>query len=202
MKQQFEDSSIGVQQRILWIDGVGGFLLVDRDEVTIGQAISQTCVDVRIVGDLSRQAAVIRRSEGDYVLQPLQATRLNDLPIERVQLLHDGDLIQFGSRVKLKFSKPNPLSGTARLDLLSFSRFKPHVDAILLLADSCILGTMPGSHVDCSNWSSELLLYHASEGWCFRLQGEVEVDGKIRSGRIPLSAGLRIRGEDFSLSVE
>ena len=130
----------GGEQRILWVDGVGGYLLIERDELLIGQAVSGSRADVSIVGDLSRQACTIRRSDSDYLLQPLQEMQIDDQPIVQTQLLRNASLLQLGNRVKVRFHKPNPLSATARLELASLHRFKPHVDAVLLLADSCIIG--------------------------------------------------------------
>lgn len=197
-----QESSPGKQQRILWIDGVGGFLLLDQDEVLIGQAVSRGAADVCIVGDLSRQAAAIRRSQGDYLLQPLQPTSVDGVAVDRAQLLQDGATIQFGGRVKLRFRRPNPLSATARLDLVSLNRFKPHVDGVLLLSESCVLGPQPGSHVECPTWSNELLLFRHAGEWYFRSLMEVNVDGEPMTGQIPMRAGMRMDGPDFSLSVE
>jgi hypothetical protein len=190
------------QRRILWIDAVGGFLCCDQEEIVVGQAAGSNEADLAIVGDLSRQAAAIRRNGGDYLLQPLQAMTINDRPVDRAQLLQDGQVLQMGRRVKVKFSKPNPLSATARLDLVSLNRWKPHVDGVLLLADSCVIGPNPGSHVLCPTWKQELLLFRLGDGWCFRTLSEVEVNGEKTRGQIPLVTGTRLRGDDFSLSVE
>jgi hypothetical protein len=189
-------------RRVLWIDGVGGYLCCDRNEVTIGQATGGDAVDVGIVGDLSRQAAVLRRSGGDYLLQPLQQMKLNDQPVERPQMLYDGARVQLGERVRIRFAKPNPLSATARLDLESLHRWKPNVDGVLLLADACVIGPNSGSHVLCSEWKDELLMFRHGKSWCFRSLAEVEVNGVKTRGQIPVVAGMRVRGEDFSLSVE
>lgn len=201
-RKELLESSAGVPRRVLWIDGVGGFLLIDRDETVLGQALSSTAVDVAIVGDLSRQAAAILRTEGDYLIQPLQPVQIDGQAVERPQLLRDGQTLQLGNRVKLRFSKSSPLSSTARLDLVSLHQFKPNVNGVLLLADSCILGPRPGSHVLCPNWKSELLLFRHASGWFFRTLDEVDVDGQTARGQIPLVAGMRMRGDDFSLSVE
>ena len=200
-KQMLSDT-VSAPRRVLWIDGVGGFLCCDRDEILIGQAINGSLADIGIVGDLSRQAAAIRRSGGDYLLQPLQQMWLNDAPVDRAQLLRDGAIMQLGRRVRVGFSKPNPLSATARLDLLSLNKWKPSVDGVLLLADSCVIGPNPGSHVKCPAWKNELLMFRHGDGWCFRTLAEVDVNGQKTQGQIPITAGMRIRGEDFSLSVE
>ncbi|MCA9181534.1 MAG: hypothetical protein KDA51_08770, partial [Planctomycetales bacterium] len=190
--QEFlSESSAGTQRRILWIDGVGGFLLVESDEVLIGQAIPGTPVDVAVVGDLSRRAAVLRRTGGDYLLQPFQQTCVDHQAIDRPQLLRNTAEIQLGSRVKLQFTKPSPLSATARLDMTSLNRFKPNVDGILLLSDSCIIGPNAGSHVLCPDWRSELLLFRQGSEWYFRSLVEVQVDGKPMQGQIPVTAGMR-----------
>ncbi len=74
-------NSVGqAKHAIMWIDGIGGYLLWDKPELVIGQAFSDGHADVGITGDLSRRAAVIRRMGSDYLLQPLQATCLNGKP--------------------------------------------------------------------------------------------------------------------------
>ena len=201
-KELLCETSPGARQRVLWIDGVGGFQLIEAEEALLGQAIPGSPVDIAVVGDLSRRAAAIRRSAGDYLLQPLQAMTLNGKIVDRPQLLADGDELQLGKCVKLGFHKPSPLSATARLSMLSLNRFKPSVDSVLLLADSCIIGPNPSSHVHCPNWKNELLLFRKGEGWVFRTLDEVEVNGVLTQGQIPMEPGMRIGGEDFSLSIE
>ena len=161
-------------------------------------------MDVAIVGDLSRQACAFRRSAGDYLLQPLQhaSITLDGCKIDRPQLLRNQSLIEIGKRVKLRFNKPSALSASARLDLVSLNRFKPHVDGVLLLADSLIIGPSPHSHVVCPGWKSDLLLFRHDDQWTFRTLEEVEVDGQRVQGQIAMRGGMRMRGEDFSLSVE
>lgn len=200
--EMLNDAPKADSSRILWVDGVGGFLLVDREEVVIGQATASSKADVAIVGDLSRQAAAIRRTESDYLLQPLQPTQVDGISIDRPLLLSEKATIQLGQRVQLEFSKPSPLSATACLKLTSMNRFKPNVDGILLLADSCIVGPNPGSHVACPSWGKELLLFRNGEDWYFRTLDEVLVNGAPDQGQILVKPGLRMQGEDFSLSIE
>ncbi len=187
---------------ILWIDGVGGYLLVDREHVTIGQAVANNAVDIGIVGDIRRQAGMLRRNGEDYLLHPLQATQLNQQALDRPQLLRHQDLIQFGQRVCVQFTKPNPLSATARLDLVSVGRFQPRVDAVLLLADACLIGAAAGCHIACPRWSHQLTLVRRQDGWFFRSPVALEVAGELQTGPIAATPGLRLSGDDFSLSIE
>ncbi|MBX3420800.1 MAG: hypothetical protein KF752_04505 [Pirellulaceae bacterium] len=189
-------------RRILWIDGVGGYLMLDKDDVLIGQATAGSSVDVGVVGDLSRQAAIVRRRDTDYLLQPLQDTRLNGNSIHSPQLLSTGDELQWSARVKIRFTKPHPLSATARLDVVSLHRFQPRVDGVLLLADSCILGPSASCHVRCPDWTQDLLMYRQGSDWYFRTVNEVDANGRAVKGQILISSGLRLRWDDCSLSIE
>lgn len=185
---------------ILWIDGVGGYLMLDRDDVLIGQAGSM--VDVAVVGDISRQAAVIRRRQSDYFIEPLQEMCVDQTLIAATHLLGADSLMQWGNRVKMRLVKPHPLSSTARLEMASLHRFQPRVDGVLLLADSCILGPNSSCHVRCPEWSQDLLMFRQSGQWFFRTVGEVDVNGSPQQGTILIKPGMRMRGSDFSLSIE
>ncbi len=197
-----DDSTAGRRHQIMWIDGVGGFLLCHQDDVMIGQATSVPTADLLIMGDLSRQAIAIRRTGSDYLLQPYQETRIEDVKTNRPQLLRHCQTIAVGTSVRLRFSKPSPLSSTARLDLVSHHRWKPAVDGVLLLADSCIFGPRSPSQVQCPHWQSELLLYKLNGQWCFRTASETLVDGRVAKSPFPLVPGMRASGVDFSFSIE
>ena len=59
--------------------------------------------------------------------------------------------------------RAHPLSLTARLDFLSRHRTQPPADAVLLLADSCVLGPKPHSHIVCRDWTREVILFRHEE---------------------------------------
>ncbi|MFO1064757.1 MAG: FHA domain-containing protein [Pirellulales bacterium] len=202
LRQDEDARSSATAYHIVWIDGVGGYLLWDRNELVIGQAFAGSGADIGIVGDLSRQAAAIRRIGGDYLLQPLQRTSLNGHVIDRSQLLSDQSRIELGQSVKMDFRRPNPLSATARLEIAGIHRWQPYVDAVVLLADCCILGPRPGSHIECREWSSELMLIQKGAQWHFKTGVDVDVNGRTQRGTFPVVRGMNVRGEDFSLSIE
>ncbi len=197
-----EPSIARVAPTILWIDGVGGYVLCDQLEVVIGQAIPGNNVDLMIVGDLSRRAAAIRKSGEDHLLQPLQAISVNDVAIDRATILRDGDLLTLGQRVQLQYMRPNRLSSTARLQMLSRHRWQPSVDGVLLMGDSCVLGPGSTSHILCPFWSSDVLLFRNRDQWMCRSSQPLEVEGKEYRDAVPLVRGKRIRGSDFSMTLE
>lgn len=186
----------------LWIDAVGGFLLWDRAEFVLGQACAESSADTGIVGDLSRRAGVIRRVGTDYLLQPLQDMKVDGTVIDRPLLLRDSALIEIGNSVKIRFRRANSLSGTATLELASIHRWKPNVDAVLLLSDCAILGPRPGSHILCRDWTSELMIFQKSGRWQLRCPQGTQANNSLAGDSVLISPKVRVSGEDFSLSFE
>jgi hypothetical protein len=187
---------------LLWVDGVGGYWVCLRDEVVLGQASGSGQADVPILGDLSGRHARIRRDGEGYLIEAFREVRLNGRRVEHVALLSDGCKLQLGDAVRLVFRRPHALSATARLDFLSHHRTEPTVDAVLLMADTCVLGPKPQSHVVCRDWPSEVVLYRQEGQLYVRAKGTLEIDG-IRT-REPAAVSLRSRvvGSHFSLGFE
>ena len=125
---------------LMWVDGVGGYLVCMADEVLLGQAIANSGADIPIVGDLSRHHATIARQGENYVIRPHATTRVEGRELTSPRCLRDGDEIELGPSFRMRFRQPHPLSATSRLDFLSHHRTQPATDGVLLMANSCILG--------------------------------------------------------------
>ena len=143
----------------LWIDAVGGFLVCLGDEIVLGQAVPEGSPDVPILGDLSRRHAVIHRDEEGYVIEPVRRVKVDGQTIEQSTTLADGRVIELGNGVRLRFQRPHPLSGTARLEFVSHHRTLPALDGVLLMADSCILGPGPQSHIVARDLAGDVVLF-------------------------------------------
>jgi len=187
---------------LLWIDGVGGYLVCQGDVVTLGQPVHGSYVDVPVLGDISRMHALVRRDGESYLIEPLRLTRVDGRAIDGMTLLCDGSEIELGDGVRMRFRVPNPLSRTARLDFTSRHRTLPTTDGVLLLAESCVLGPGGGAHVTCRNWSHEVVLFPQGDSLHCRTAGRFAVDGIDCEGRAPITSSSQIVGEDFSLSLE
>lgn len=185
---------------LLWIDGVGGYLLCAGERVVIGQPLASSNVDIAIWGDISREHAAIVRDGDNYLLQPLRS--LAGASPSAPRLLRDGDIVDLGGGVKLRFRQPHPLSRTARLDVVSRHAVAPAVDAILLVAESCILGPAGNSHVVCPDWAGQVVLCRDGDGWACLAADPYEVDGRPCDGRTLLGPSSRVSGADFALSLE
>jgi hypothetical protein len=187
---------------LLWVDAVGGYLVCLGDEVVLGQPIPMGKVDVPILGDVSARHARIRRDSEGYVIEALRDVKINGRQVQHTALLSDGAKIQLGESVRLLFRRPLALSATARLEFLSCHRTHPSTDAILLMADACVLGPKPHSHVICRDWTREVVLFR-NEGQLYcRAAGSLEIDGLRHRERGQIHRNARIAGDDFSLSLE
>ncbi len=125
---------------LLWVDAVGGFFVCLGNEIRLGQAVPDSEVDLPLLADLSRHHATIRRDEEGYMIEPVRDVRLNHQRITSASWINDGSLLELGPALKLRFSRPHPLSATARLDYVTHHRTQPSSSAVLLMADTLILG--------------------------------------------------------------
>lgn len=187
---------------LLWVDAVGGYWVCLGDEIVLGQPVGPGQVDVPILGDLSNRHARIRRDGEGYLIEPIRDVWINGRRTTDVVPLHDGNLLQLGPKVKLAFRRPHVLSATARLDFVSHHRTQPSADAILLMANTCILGPKPNSHVVCRRWTEELVLYrHENKLFC-RGPGLLDIDGQQHQKKGPITRNSRVSGEQFSFCLE
>lgn len=213
---EYKIDSYDENQQMLWIDGVGGYLICQADELTLGQPSSPsrtpthaaperenpTSAEITILADLSTRHVKIHREPGGYLVTPRGKTFINDKEIESPTLLNSGDVIQLGNSVKLEFVKPHALSATARLTLISSHRCEPANDGILLMAESCVLGPKSHSHLYCPKWSDELILFRGSDGLLCRGNNPISHNGEPAEQPVQIKANSRIEGQDFSFSVE
>jgi hypothetical protein len=186
---------------LLWIDGVGGYLVCLADQVSIGQAVPGNRVDIPIQGNLSRRHALLRRDDG-YLIEPFESVRINGREIRETTLLSDGDEFELGDGVRLRFRLPHALSATARLDFVSRHRTHPWADGVLLMAESCVLGPKWQNHVVCQDWNGDVVLYRRDGNLFCRAMEPIEVDGEYCDGQARIGPNCHVTGADFSLSLE
>jgi hypothetical protein len=187
---------------LLWVDGVGGYLVCQGDVVSLGQPVQGSYVDVPVLADISRLHAKIRRDGESYVIEPGRTTHVDGRAVDHATLLVDGSLIELGDGVKMRFRIPNPLSRTARLEFISHHRTLPRTDCVLLMAESCILGPGSTSHIVCRDWPQDVVLFPQGGTLHCRTAGRFEVDSVAVEDRTTITRSSQIVGEDFSLSLE
>jgi hypothetical protein len=187
---------------LLWVDAVGGYLVCLDDHIVLGRAGPDSHADVPLMGDLSRNHATLVRNGESYLLQAHRASFVNGKPVVDQAVLKDGDVIRLGSTVELEFRQPSPVSATARLSIVSRHRLPLAVDGVLLMAETCIVGEAPQSHIPAPALENPVVLYRqAGALWC-RAVGAFDVDGRTCASRAPLTLQSSVLGDGFSFSLE
>jgi hypothetical protein len=172
------------------------------DQIVLGRAGADSHADVPVMGDLSRHHATLVRDGDGYVLRASQPTFINGQVVESAVPVHDGDVIRLGSTVELEFRQPSPVSATARLAIVSRHRLPLAVDGVLLMAETCIIGSSPQAHIPAPGMDDPIVLYRQGAAlWC-RASGGFEVDGRACAARAPLTLQSSVLGDGFSFSLE
>jgi hypothetical protein len=197
------DSTVAV---LLWIDGVGCWMVFPGQQVTIGGPVepgsSQAASDLCVLANLRRVHATIDRSGESY--------RLSSVDAGVPTFLRDGSEINLGGRLKMHFRVPSVLSQTAVLSpageawprMFTAGRTPASVDGIVLLDEVCLLGAGSDAHVPCRDWEQTVILFRRQgQLWC-RSQAQIEVDGEaVTTGR-PLSDGAIVGSAGWRFRVE
>ncbi len=187
---------------LLWIDGVGGYLVCMGARVTFGQAIHDGHVDIPLVADVSRLHASLTRDPEGYILEAVRPIQVNGREATRV-LLQAGDRITLGASCQLQFRLPVPISTSARLDLVSGHRLPLSVDAVLLMADTLVLGEGPQVHVNVPDLKQPLVLFRQKDTLGVRYRGKLCINGHTSGERLLLSdPQATVNGENISFALE
>jgi hypothetical protein len=186
----------------LWIDGVGGYLVCLASRVTFGQALHDGHVDVPLVADVSRLHASLTRDAEGYVLEAVRPIQVNAREATRA-LLQSGDRITLGASCQLQFHLPVPLSASARLDLVSGHRLPLSVDAILLMAETLVLGSGPQVHINVPDLNQPLVIFRQKDTLGLRHGGKLYINGRTSGERLLLSdLHATVNGENISFALE
>jgi hypothetical protein len=186
---------------LLWIDGVGGFLVCMGNRVTIGQATPESHVDIPLYADVSRLHASLTRDSEGYLLEATRALQVNGRTVERA-LLRSNDRLTLGNGCLIQFSQPVPVSASARLDVLSGHRLALAVDGILLMADTLVLGPGSQAHVTIPDLDQAVILFRQKDGLAVRYGGNLSVDGQRCQERGLLRPNSTVTGDDFAFAIE
>ena len=190
-------------QGILWVDGVGGYMVLLKDELVLGQAIPGNDVDIPLIGDLSREHAILRRADDTYLIEPRAAVSVGGYALHGVTPLNDGDEIELGPSVHMRFRQPTPLSDTARLNVLSHHRTQPYSDGILLFGQTCLIGNNDSNHIRCPDCDEQIVISRTEDGnFRFRANQRVEIDGISTADTGILEWNANLSGPNFALRFE
>ena len=190
-------------QYLLWIDGVGSFLVCTGERFTIGgPTLEGVQADLSLLASLSRRHATIVRGEDGYVLESHAPSKVAGRDVHDMAYLNDGYDIELGGTVKFRFRMPTALSASARLEFLSDHRPSQTVDSLVLMDDTCLLGPGDENHIRCPEWPGTVLLIRKqNELWC-KSRLDVFVGDKQAKNGAPLKSGEIVSGSELRFRLE
>lgn len=186
---------------LLWIDGVGGYLVCLANKVTLGQATGDASADIGFFADISRGHATLQRDGGTYLVEATRPLQVNGQLTEK-GLLQPGDRITLGTSCQLLFTQPVPISASARLDLASGHRLALAVDAVLLMADTLVLGAGSQVHISLPELPKPAVLFRNKGGIGLKYAGSFLVDGQKCQERATLGTHSRVVLDEYSFAIE
>lgn len=187
---------------LVWVDGVGGYLVCTDPICLIGQAMEGTTVSIPLQADLRSRHARLELIAGQHLIQPLGHVTLDNMTKETAFVILNGQTLGLGEGVRLKYSQPHPLSKTSRLDFVSRHRTQPWSDGVILASQSIIFGPNRNNHVHCPRWKDDLIFFRRDEVWYCRRRLPFVVDGKGIERETEIRFNSHIYGDDFSLTLE
>jgi hypothetical protein len=188
------------RRMLLWIDGVGGYLVCLNERVSLGQATPDVYVDIPLFADISRLHGYFIRDPEGYLMEAVRPTTVNQHKTEKT-LLRDGDRITVGN-CQLVFRQPAPVSATARIELSSKHRLPLSLDGVLLMAETCVLGPSPQSHIVVPDLQQPVVLFRRKDGLGVRSAGGLAVDGQNSPDKASLTTRSTVVAGDCRFTLE
>ena len=102
----------------------------------------------------------------------------------------------------MQFCQPTPVSASARLDMVSGHRLALSVDAVLLMAETLVLGPGEQSHVVMPDLDKPIVLFRQRDGLGIRYPGSFKINGTGVQDRGSLGASATVSGDEFDFAVE
>src|SRR6185437_9671257 len=136
------------------------------------------------------------------VLEAMRPIQVNAREVTRT-LLQSGDRVTLGASCQLQFHLPVPISTTARLNLVSGHGLPLSVEAILLMADTLVLGEGPQVHITVPDLKQPLVLFRQKDTLGIRHSGKLSINGHKRGERLRLGdPDATVSGENISFAIE
>lgn len=199
---QDEDAERGERgdRFVLWIDGVGSYLLLLGESVTLGRAGSSNSPDVALAADILGVHAQILRVDHDYFLVPRGPTTVGGSPVDR-HLLADGDEIRLGPRTPVTFRLPTRLSSTAILKLKGSTRLSGDVRSVILLDENVVFAPPGKGHLPVPKLEDRVVLSRAPGGFRCLCPVPLVIEGRIRSKSEILPTGVPVEAGPLTFTL-
>ncbi|MHC4865593.1 MAG: hypothetical protein ACYTEX_16020 [Planctomycetota bacterium] len=177
---------------VLQVDGVGSFLVLRDQSVTVGPISSSARPMLGLMADPNLPAVTIERTEGDYFIRCDRPIRVNDRAVTE-KLLDDGDSIALSARCRFKFHLPNAASTTGILELSSSRLPRADIGRVILMDRDILIGAGSNNHIRTDRCDDKVTLL-VRDGRMFCRARDITVNGKDYDSRtsIPLNTPIKI----------
>jgi hypothetical protein len=162
--------------------------LLTGDRWSVGGLSSDDLLaDICVRADWPRRAGTIQRSGSDYFWQG--TSDADDL-----MLITGGNPLPITGSATVTMQQPSPLSNSATLKLDPPHRFNDHVDGVVLVNETLLIGPQPDCHVRCHQSPDRAVLTRRGKRWL----GKVGTSSDFEE--IPL--GRRIKLHSLAMTLE
>lgn len=196
---------------VLWMDGIGGFLLCLGPRTVLGGPGDEA--DVSLMASLSRRHMTLVRSGESYLIEPHAPTRLEGRLLEGPTPVRHGDLLEPGDPLRLRFRQPSPLSATAVLEPLAGSLplaprrsgpklAAPALDGVVLLDGVCLIGPQSDRHIITGETDEALVLFRRDGAFFCKAPSEVQIDGHPAPTWGPIPPGAIVTTAEVRFHIE
>jgi len=144
-------------QFVLQVDGVGSFLVIPKQALTVGPISASTRPDLGLLVNPNLPSVTIEREEEDYFLTSSQTISVDNATTPR-KLLNDGDRIRLSEKCRIKFNLPNAASTTAILALSGARLPRPDINYIILMDREILIGPGCNNHIRASSLKNTMAL--------------------------------------------
>lgn len=130
---------------VLWVDGGGAFLICIKKELQIGRSPGPG--DLTFMAPLGSPHATLFHTGESHVIVPRQPLVIAGRRTAEPTLLRHGQTFELAPEVRIDFATPSPLSRTAILSFPGKIPPTPTLDAVVLMAQTCLIGKDARSHI-------------------------------------------------------
>jgi tetratricopeptide (TPR) repeat protein len=186
---------------VMHVDGIGGFLVLRENKVTIGPVSSSVQPMVGLMADPNLPVAAIERIDDDYFIRSSSPIHVNNVAVTD-KLLADGDHIALSARCSMKFHIPNPASATAVLQLSGSRLGRADIRQVILMDRDILIGQNRGNHIQAESLEETITLFAQNERLLCKAREKVFVkDAPINpSEGIPVDKQVRIGQISFVIT--
>jgi hypothetical protein len=153
----------------LWVDGSGGYLLLTGNSWSVGGLNQRMNADVCVRADWASLTGHIERAGNDYFWRGRASTA------ERI-LIRSGQVLPIPGSASIILRQPSPLCDSAVLQLKPPHRFDQHVDGVVLVNETLLVGPTIDCHIRCRESSDRAVIARRGDKWVAKagLSGDFE----------------------------